>query len=77
MDLLEYVQKLIKNGDSSQQQQAYQLQAILQNNSTETNQGKNNSRQTPLIIAGAVAVVIGSVLVGYLLGKRRKNNYDE
>ena len=66
MDLLEYAQKLIKSGDSSQQQQAHQLQAILQNNSIETNQGKNNSKHTPLIIGGTVAVVIGSVLVGYL-----------
>ena len=31
MDLLEYAQKLIKSGDGSQQQQAYQLQTILQN----------------------------------------------
>jgi len=66
MDLLEYSQKLIKNGNSSQQQQAHQLQAILQNNSTETNKGKNNSKHTPLITGGAVAIVIGSALVGYL-----------
>jgi len=65
MDLLEYAQKLIKNGNSSQQQQAHQLQAILQNNSIETNRGENNSKHTALIIGGAVAVVIGSVLVGY------------
>jgi len=65
MDLLEYAQKLIKSGDNSQQQQAHQLQAILQNNSIETNKGENNSKHTALIIGGAVAVVIGSVLVGY------------
>jgi len=73
MDLLEYAQKLIKNGDSSQQQQAHQLQAILQNNSIETNKGENNSKHTALIIGGAVAVVIGSVLVGYWWGKKRKD----
>ena len=73
MDLLEYAQKLIKNGDSSQQQQAHQWQAILQNNSIETNKGENNSKHTALIIGGAVAVVIGSVLVGYWWGKKRKD----
>ena len=73
MDLLEYTQKLIKSGDGSQQQQAYQLQAILQNNSVETNRGENNSKHTALIIGGAVAVVIGSVLVGYLWGKKKKD----
>ena len=75
MDLLEYAQKLIKNGDSSQHQQAHQLQVILQNNSLESNQGENNSKHTALIIGGAIAVVIGSVLVGYLIGKR-KNKYE-
>jgi len=65
MDLLGYAQKLIKSGDSSQQQQAHQLQAILQNSSVEPNKGENNSKHTALIIGGAVAVVIGSVLVGY------------
>jgi len=75
MDLLEYAQKLIKSGDSSQQQQAHQLQAILQNSSVEPNKGENNSKYTSLIIGGAVAVVIGSVLIGYLLGKR-KNKHE-
>jgi len=65
MDLLEYAQKLIKSGDGSQQQQAYQLQTILQNSSA-TNKGENNSKHTALIIGGIVAVVIGSVLTGYL-----------
>jgi len=74
MDLLEYAQKLLKNGDSSQQQQAHQLQAILQNSSIETNRGENNSKHTALIIGGVVVVVIGSVLVGYLIGKKRKIN---
>src|SRR6185436_15538836 len=57
MDLLEYAQKLIKNGNSSQQQQAHQLHAILQNSSVEPNKGENNSKHTALIIAGAIAVV--------------------
>ncbi|MEG7979064.1 MAG: hypothetical protein NY202_04100 [Mollicutes bacterium UO1] len=66
MDLLEYTQHLIKSGSSSQQQQAHKLQAILQNNSVEPNKGESNSKSTPLIIGGIIAVVIGSVLVGYL-----------
>jgi hypothetical protein len=32
MDLLEYTQHLVKNGDNSQKEQAHKLQAILQNN---------------------------------------------
>jgi Leucine Rich repeats (2 copies) len=76
MDLLDYAQKLIKSGDSSQQQQAHQLQAILQNNSTKTNQGENNSKHTALIIGGAVAVIISSVLVGYLWGKKRTKTFS-
>ena len=31
MDLLEYTQHLVKNGDNSQKEQAQKLQAILQN----------------------------------------------
>ena len=73
---MEYARKVIKNGDSSQQQ-AHQLQAILQNNSIETNKGENNSKHTALIIGGAVAVVIGSVLVGYLWGKRKNEAKEE
>lgn len=69
MDLLEYTQQLIKNGDNSQRQQAYQLQAILQSGSVK-NEQPNNSK-LPLIIGG-VAVVGLAVMVGYLWGKRRK-----
>ena len=63
MDLLEYTQQLIKNGDNSQRQQAYQLQAILQSGSVK-NEQPNNSK-LPLIIGG-VAVVGLAVMVGYL-----------
>jgi len=70
MDLLEYAQKLIKNGDNSQQQQAYQLQAILQNNSIKNEQQSTNSK-LPWVIGGA-AVVSLALIVGYLLGKKNK-----
>jgi len=69
-DLLEYAQELIKKGGSSS---AHKLQAILQNSSVEpSNKGGDNSKM-PLIIVGAIVVVIGSVLVGYLLGKKNKS----
>ena len=74
MDLLEYAQKLIKNGDSSQQQQAYQLQAILQNNSIKNEQQSTNSK-LPWVIGGA-AVVSLALIVGYLLGKKNKEILD-
>src|SRR6185369_17107367 len=41
MDLLEYAQKLLKSGNSSQQQQAHQLQAILQNSPIKNEQQSN------------------------------------
>src|SRR3954454_23902541 len=44
MDLLEYTQNLIKNGDNSQKQQAYQLQAILQNSPIKSEQQPINSK---------------------------------
>ena len=66
MDLLEYTQHLIKNGNNTQQQQAYQLQAIIQGNSSFKNeQQPNNPSYTPLIFGGVL--VVGSALViGYL-----------
>ena len=44
IDLLEYTQNLIKNGDNSQKQQAYQLQAVLQNSPIKNEQQPNNSK---------------------------------
>ena len=71
-DLLEYTQGLIKSGDGSQREQAQRLQAILQNNSVETNnKGENNSNYAPLIIGGVLVVSL-AVIVGYLWGKKRK-----
>ena len=72
MDLLEYTQHLIKKGDSSQTQNAYKLQAILQNNSVEINKGSGNSKYTPLIIGGVVLTAFALVGIGYLWGKKRK-----
>jgi hypothetical protein len=44
MDLLEYTQQLIKNGNNSQRQQAYQLQTVLQNSPIKNEQQPNNSK---------------------------------
>ena len=46
-DLLEYTQGLIKNGNGSQQQQAYQLQAILQSSVKNNEQEPNKINYTP------------------------------
>ena len=72
-DLLEYTQQLIKKGDGSN---AHKLQAILQNSSVEPkNKGENGSKYTPFIIGGVLVVGLAAI-VGYLVGKRRKNNYE-
>ncbi|CAG8581061.1 60_t:CDS:2 [Ambispora leptoticha] len=63
MDLLDYAQKLVKSGDSSQQQQAYQLQAILQNNPIKNEPQLNNSK-LPWVIGGVAAISL-AVIVGY------------
>ena len=66
-DLLEYARELIKKGGSSS---AHKLQAILQGGSVKSEQQNNNSK-LPWIIGG-VAVVSLALMVGYLLGKKRK-----
>src|SRR2546430_3565493 len=43
MDLLEYTQNLIKNGDNSQRQQAYQLQTVLQSSPIKNEPQPTNS----------------------------------
>jgi hypothetical protein len=70
-DLLEYTQHLVKNGDNSQRQQAHRLQAILESGSVKNEQQPNNSK-LPWVIGG-VAVISLAVMVGYLLGRKRKN----
>lgn len=64
MDLLEYTQNLIKNGDNSQRQQAYQLQAVLQSSPIKNEQQPTNSK-LPWVIGGVVIVSL-AVIVGYL-----------
>ena len=71
MDLLEYTQQLIKKGGSSSSS-AHKLQAILQSGSVKSEQQNNNSK-IPWVIGG-VAVVSLALVVGYLVGKKRKLN---
>ena len=70
-DLLEYTQQLIKKGGSSSSS-AHKLQAILQSGSVKSEQQNNNSK-IPWVIGG-VAVVSLALVVGYLVGKKRKLN---
>jgi hypothetical protein len=45
MDLLEYAQHLIKKGENTEN--AYKLQAILQNSPVKNEQQSNNNSKTP------------------------------
>jgi Leucine-rich repeat (LRR) protein len=67
-DLLEYTQQLIKKGENTEQ--AHKLQAILQSGSV-SEQEPNKTSYIPWII-GSVAIVSLAVIVGYLIGKRKK-----
>jgi hypothetical protein len=71
-DLLDYTQKLVKSGNSSQQQQAQQLQTIIQENSPVKNeQGPNKTNYTPFIIGGVLVVGL-AIMVSYLVGRKKK-----
>ena len=72
-DLLEYTQKLIKNGDNSQRQQAYQLATVIQGNSSVKNENKPDKSGYTLLIFGGILVVVSALVIGYLLGKKRTN----
>ena len=70
---MEYTQKLIKNGDNSQRQQAYQLATVIQGNSSVKSEKElDKSGYTPLIFGG-ILVVASALVIGYLLGKKRKS----
>ena len=74
IDLLEYTQQLIKSGDNSQRQQAYQLQAVLQSSPIKNEQQPTNSK-LPWIIGG-VAIISLALIVGYLWGKKKSEIKD-
>ena len=72
MDLLEYTQHLIKNGDNSQKQQAHKLQAIIQDSGSVKNEQQSNNSKLPWVIGG-VGMISLAIMVGYLWGKKRKD----
>ena len=72
MDLLEYAQKLSKQGNNQQQNARY-LQTLLSSPVKNDHQKPENNSLLigGLIIAGAL--ILG---IGYRLGKRRKNSFE-
>ena len=72
MDLLEHAQKLSNQGNN-QQQNAQYLQTLLSSPVKNDHQPtKNNS----LLISSLVMVGIFALVIGYLLGKKRKNSFE-
>jgi hypothetical protein len=71
MDLLEYTQQLIKSGNSSQQQQAYKLQELIQGSSMKGEKEPKNANNTPFLIGGLVIFGIAALALGYLWVKER------
>ena len=66
MDLLEYAHKLLKSGDSSQQQNAQYLQTLIQQGSPPTKpDNKQPGNNTPLLIGGLMIFGVLVLAVGY------------
>jgi hypothetical protein len=78
MDLLEYAQKLVAKGDNNQSQNAQYLQTLISSNSPDKSDNKQPGNNTPLLVGGLVVFGISAVMIGYLLGKRKKQKeqYD-
>jgi len=66
MDLLEYAQKLVSQGNNNQQQNAQYLQTLIQQGSSpvkpDNNQAGNNS---PLLIGGLIVFGISVLAISY------------
>ena len=88
MDLLEYAQQLIQQGNTTSQVQAHRvyLQNLVQPETlvkteikTKANSSQiptKNSNHTYLLVGGLVLLVASVLTIGYWLGKRKptKNN---
>ena len=74
MDLLEHCQKLGTNGNNQQQQNAQYLQTLIQHSPTKTDDKSNNN--IPLLIGGLIIFGVFVLLIGYYLGKKRKNSFE-
>ena len=72
MDLLEYAQKLVAKGDNNQSQNAHYLQTLISSNSPTKSDEKQPGNNTPLLIGGLVIFGVSALVIGYLLGKKRK-----
>jgi len=66
IDLLEYAQKLLKSGNSSQQQNAQYLQSLVQQGSSSVKpDNKQNGNNTPLLVGGLVVFGVSALVIGY------------
>ncbi|KLL05384.1 MAG: hypothetical protein MRERV_1c058 [Mycoplasmataceae bacterium RV_VA103A] len=74
MDLLEYAQKLAGQGRAGYNAHIQTLTQI--NQPTQPNQKSQTGGNNALLIGGLAVAVIFAVAIGYLWGKRRKNNYE-
>ena len=78
MDLLEYAQKLVSQGNNNQQQNAHYLQTLIQQgNSPVKTDDKQPSNNTPLLIGGLVLFGVSVLGIGYLWGKKRSEVKEE
>jgi hypothetical protein len=66
MDLLEYAQKLVANGNNQQQQNAQYLQTLISSNSPTKLDEKQPGNNTALLVGGLVVFGISAVVIGYL-----------
>ncbi|CAG8587813.1 11707_t:CDS:2 [Ambispora gerdemannii] len=66
IDLLEYAQQLVTNGNNQQQQNVQYLQTLIQQGSSPVKDDKQPSNNTPLLVGGLVIFGIATLAIGYL-----------
>jgi hypothetical protein len=66
MDLLEYAQKLVANGNNQQQQNAQYLQTLIQHGSSSVKpDNKQVGNNAPLLVGGLVVFGVSVLGIGY------------